>query len=342
MSEADTLPRAIGGVLPYQYPTTVVLVDDNADFLANFRLELDPRLALRAFDSPVRALEHIHRADRPLPLAERCVSHHRDAVGLSPADQWIRLDVGSLAREVENPDRFAEVSVVVVDYDMPGMDGIEFCRRLRSPHLKRILLTGVGDERVAVNAFNAGVIDQFISKGQRGAAASVCAAIEALQARYFGDGGRLVRESLALEAPGCLSDPAFADYFHRLRGEGDYVEYYFMDEPTGFLLVDNQGRMERLLVYTDADLRAQWEIAHDQEAPEALLRALSGGAHVPNFWRTGGYYRPECREDWEQYLVPAQVLEGEQCYYVARVEPAAGAPVASYADYLAWLDRSQA
>ena len=153
MSAAATL-------FPYHFPTTVVLVDDNPRFLESLVLELPEQPATLTFTAAEEALAVVNAPPRTPPLYRRLFSHHR-ARPRDPADaQLIHLDLSLIEREISNPDRFRAVSVVVVDYDMPGLDGLEFCRRIEDPHVRKILFTGVADEKVAVAAFNDGLIDR--------------------------------------------------------------------------------------------------------------------------------------------------------------------------------------
>ncbi|MCB9851400.1 MAG: response regulator [Phycisphaerales bacterium] len=57
-------------------------------------------------------------------------------------------------------------SVIITDMRMPGMDGIEFLRAVRSHHpdTVRIMLTGTGDQATAVQAVNEGNVFRFLNK----------------------------------------------------------------------------------------------------------------------------------------------------------------------------------
>ena len=59
-----------------------------------------------------------------------------------------------------------DYEVIVSDYQMPGMNGIEFLKRLRSQlgHIPFILFTGRGREEVAIEALNCGA-DFYLQKG---------------------------------------------------------------------------------------------------------------------------------------------------------------------------------
>jgi response regulator RpfG family c-di-GMP phosphodiesterase len=60
----------------------------------------------------------------------------------------------------------SSVDLVVTDFRMPGMDGLEFLQRakLLAPRVPRFLLTAYPDLSVAVRAINEAGIEQFLTK----------------------------------------------------------------------------------------------------------------------------------------------------------------------------------
>src|SRR5262245_51674395 len=67
---------------------------------------------------------------------------------------------------LEAIDRNGPYAVVVSDMRMPGMDGIEFLRRVkdRMPDAVRMMLTGNSDLGTAMQAVNEGRIFRFMTK----------------------------------------------------------------------------------------------------------------------------------------------------------------------------------
>lgn len=58
------------------------------------------------------------------------------------------------------------VDVVVADFMMPDMDGVQFLREVRSrwPHISRILLTGYADVENAIRAINEAGLYYYLQK----------------------------------------------------------------------------------------------------------------------------------------------------------------------------------
>lgn len=330
-------------VFPYYHPTTVVFVDDNIDFLSNLSLQLEADLAYRLFESPRKALRHLNNAASAEPLSKRFFSSLSEWDDASSPDPLIRLDMTAIEREMHNTSRFGETSVVLVDYAMPDMDGLSFCRQITNPYVKKILFTGVADETVAVSAFNDGLIDRFVLKSERDVYEQINHAISELQRSYIRDCCLPISHVLSLRSPGFLKDEAFTRLFQQLRREHRFVEYYMTVEPSGFLLLDADAAMSRLVVLTEEELHAHYQIAQDQGAPAELLAALERGDTVPYFGHLpDSYYRPEFTH-WRECLYPAGVVHGRETYYWALVPDVAlngdhKNRRASYNAYLDWLD----
>jgi len=79
-----------------------------------------------------------------------------------------RIDVETAVSADEGLDRLdGSVDCVISDYEMPGIDGIEFLQSVREeyPDLPFILFTGKGSEAVASEAISAGITDYLQKSG---------------------------------------------------------------------------------------------------------------------------------------------------------------------------------
>ncbi len=201
---------------PFYFPTTVFFVDDSIDFLANLSLQLDPNLSFQLYDSPSNALAVLNSDSNPTTPIERFFSRYHHTNDLPLTHHVIDLNLDKVHREVYNEPRFEQVSVVVVDFDMPSIDGLEFCRRIKNSAIKKILLTGKADEKVAVQAFNEGIIDRFILKQNEDVIHTLNQAIVDLQQAYFRQTERMLTDALAIGKHAFLRDPLFSDKFKEI------------------------------------------------------------------------------------------------------------------------------
>lgn len=301
------------------FPSTVLFVDDSRDFLLNFVLQLDESLAYRIFDSPFDALDCIHKKRCELDLlSQRCLSEYTEAKNCPLTNHTINLDLAAIHAEVYNPRRFSEVSVIMVDYAMPGMNGLEFCRRIENANVKKILLTRQADEKLAINAFNEGLIHRYIQKGDSNVAELITKSIYDLQLQYFQAMSDMVVRMLSVTSPSCLHDRKFAEFFHQLRHEKGVVEHYLADNSGSFLLLDDDANVSFLLVKNEADLRLHYDLALDNGASEDVLDQLSGGEKIPCFWQANR--QPPEWNDWSTCLVPAHRFVSDETYFYAYVQ----------------------
>lgn len=327
------------------FPSTALFIDDSQDFLLNFVLQLDEKVAYRIFDSPFLALDYIKKKRSELDfLSQRCISEYTEAKNCPIANHTVNLDLAAIHAEMYNPRRFSEVSVVVVDYAMPGMDGLEFCRQLEQTNIKKILLTGQADEALAIEAFNEGLIDRYVKKSDPQATALITKNIYELQQQYFQAMSEMIIRMLAVSYPSCLEDKAFADFFHKLIADNNICEFYLADHSGSFVLLDEDATVSYLMVKTQADLRASYDMALDSQASEAVLDSIESGTKIPTFWKTGTI--PPSQEQWEDSLVDCRSFGDKIKYYYAQISDQNlfkinAALVLSYHHYLEELDAEE-
>ena len=315
------------GIPAYYHPTTIVFVDDSSDFLINFSLQLQDKLAIKLFTAPQPALAFIATSNTTSSFLKDGFALAQENNGNPMTNYTVTFNVSTIQKEVCNPQRFAQTSVVVVDYDMPGMTGIEFCRKLVDQPIKKILLTGKGDEKLAVDAFNEGVIDHFIQKNNRDVVKLVDHNILKLQYRYFEQLTNDVRTMLTPESAPVISDPIFQDFFTKLRNENNIIEYYMIELPGSFLMLDADGNVSLLVVKCYEDLSIYYEFAQDNGAPKAMLDEVRSGNKIPFAWDADDYFRVHTAEDWNHQLFPAEELEGKQVYYYSFIKNPPAPPV---------------
>ncbi len=334
---------AFSGIPVYYYPTTTVFVDDSRAFLTNFSLQLRADLAFKLLHTSKEALNHISNAHNSNYVSERSVDTSQESSGNPITNHTITLNLSSIQQEIYNSNRFSEIGVVIVDYNMPVIDGLEFCRKLDDNPIKKILLTGKGDEKVAVTAFNEGIIDSYIRKNEPQVIDHVNEKILQLQTKYFQTITEKMSSIITRESSSFISDPLFCEFFHDVCKNHNIVEYYLLELTGSFLMLDADANPSILVVKCYTDLNVHYEFAKDNEAPKAVLQAIRNGEKIPFAWQADDYFSSLKTEDWEKQLFPAKTMEGQETYYYCFIKNPQDSPldksrIYSYNQYLAKLE----
>ena len=239
-----------------------------------------------------------------------------------PDDHLLKINFKDIVKELMDAKRFREVSVVVVDYDMPGMDGIEFCKGLKNPYIQKILATGAADESLAVSAFNAKHIDAFVAKHEMDFLGSLGSKIHKLQSLYFQKVTYPVYLSLKLKTKAALllDDPVFVAFFNDLLVQHKIEEYYQLEASGTFLLFDQAGQHHVLFVYNEDKIDAdKLEIANDVESElhPKLREAIMTEKKMLCYYDLLSYTLPLLSE-WHKYALDVSKLKGRfGSYYYA-------------------------
>jgi CheY-like chemotaxis protein len=322
-------------IMPFAFPTTVMLVDDHAEFLQSLQFGLDPSFHCAIFESPRMALQSLQSRTNAVALQQWMFKSREQESDSKPL---MSMDLKGVQRLIYDMNRFAEPAVIVVDYSMPEMDGLEFCEQVNNPLIGKILLTGKADERIAVKAFNGGLIDRFVRKSDAGALETLNSDILSLRQRFFARASQQVRDALELNQTTFLRDPAFIELFAGLKYKFSIIEHYFCCAPTGVLMVNARGKAWFLLVQSEDDVRSLHEQAEDFGADLALCTAIRGREQLAWFFDSDGQFDPSMGQDFKRYLFPANELAPGSQYSYAVIESPAPFAMQHAQSYARWLD----
>ncbi len=295
------------------YPTTVNWVDDDILFLKTISQAVKSERPCQTYLTPKECLLRLQYqtpALASLPLFKSYVDH--DEYGTShhiPVD----ADLLALSSLRNNPERFNDVSVVVVDYHMPGMTGIELCRELQGQPVKKILLTGAADQQLAIEAFNEKIIDCFLRKDNPNLVCELQSFVRSLSQQYFRDLTQSLLVHLEVENKLPITDPVYIEFFHGWCTANKIIEYYLIDKNGSFLATDDAGKIHYLIVHTDKTLDAFTESHHDDEVSD-FLESVVKRQKIPFFGVAKEAWKFDVN-NWPEHFYSPLVIEGKERYY---------------------------
>lgn len=302
------------------YPTTTVFVDDNKPFLENIQLNIGHRTPCVLYSDSTQALKAIQKAiqkNNDLRSVVDIDTESSDYARMS-SKLPIRYNISNIFKHIYNNARFSEVSVIVVDFEMPNLNGEELCKLLRknNPLTKIIMLSGEADDVIAVRLFNEGLIDQFIYKGRPGWDNTLINSIKEMQKRYFEDLTTPIIKVLAYDQDSSLGDPAFIDLVNQIYSELSASSYYLFELSGSFLFFDDLGTPTWLIVKTLDELK---ETADEIDAPKSLIKAMKKGEVVPYFSKFEDCFDNQ-KQDLEKHFYKAKILKGKKDYCYALIK----------------------
>lgn len=300
----------------YQHPALTVLIDDSRSFLDSLEFRLNTRMACKSFHDASVAIDWLHdvyksSGQRKSKLMRVYFNDESDSLGKCTTS----VDSGQIIQAVLDRQRFEMPAVLVIDYAMPQMNGVEFCRAIQNLPCKKILLTGYADEKIAIDAFNQNLIDCFFKKNDHDVLDNMEAEIIRLQNDFFVAHSATLTDLLSRHCYEFLSDPAVGELVKQLSNQYGFVEYYLFANPSSILFFDAGGKTQLMVIETRTGLISHLDIAQDQGAPPELLTALQESRLLPFFSDTDGVYRDTLGQNWMTYCVPPKICHGKQDYY---------------------------
>ncbi|MGE3919780.1 MAG: response regulator [Gammaproteobacteria bacterium] len=298
------------------FPSTVMIVENAHHSINEITKLLEKNIFYKVFNTTTDALEVVHNGHQLDQFNTQNILEDNEH---SKSNYVFNLDLSGLHTEVYNPQRFNEASVIVVDFDLPHMNGLEFCRRMENSLIKRVLLTSHSNEDLVIQAFNDGIIDAYIQKNDVNLAKELGGTIKRLQLSYFQKMSNIVVRMLSVTSPSILDESDFFDLFYTIVTTNNIIEYYIMENSGSFLLLDADANPSYLIVKSQQDMQLHYELAICNQAPESVLNEFLSGEKIPCFWQKDNFSTVDW-DDWSMFLTPAQKLIGKNTYFYAYVK----------------------
>lgn len=248
-----------------EFPTTHVLIDDNINYLRGLStiLPLDNRI-YRYFTDPNKALNWIKDKIKNNHKYKNFKCHSEEEINHKILD----IDINNFHQAIYSEDRFHTISTIIVDFDMPGMSGLELCKSIEDSNIQKILLTGFLGDREARQALNKGWIDMFLPKGED-SSQKISELILDANNNYFEKSNNLIDE--IFKAAGeeiVLKSPILRRFFTEAN------EYYLLDPKGDYLLIDANGSTLGFSVQNEERIRENIELAKELGVSKDITRQL--------------------------------------------------------------------
>lgn len=305
-------------MFPYFHPTSLLLVDDDPSFLDSLKFYFEDQFPSIAFQRPSEALSYLRGLDPKTWISEHHMAPAKGAIDpfdFEPGDRVIQLRASQLVNVFADRNRFAKPTVAIVDYAMPAMTGIEFLTQTKDLPIRRLLLTGKADEKTAIQAFNAGVIDAFVMKHEPDLPQTLGQRLLGLQKQYFNTATAMLRHAMSMEETEFIDDPAFDAAFAAIATQHGIIEYCVLTQPPGILGLQAGGSPVFVYVVLDDQIRAAREIANLENAPADLRTLLVRDDVLSLFPTRNGFYSERLADDWRSYVWPGNYVAGRRRWW---------------------------
>ncbi|MBN2689694.1 MAG: response regulator [Gammaproteobacteria bacterium] len=301
------------------HPTEVVVVDDDQVFLQSLKHVLDSSKTNYVFFLNANdAIHYLLDKYEPDPFINRCI---KTTYSESLSEFHTKVSIEQIHKEVYNKKRFNEISVVIADYKMPGIDGLEFLAKLSSLPIKTLMLTDAVNENIAIEAFNKELINKFVRKNEENLAGVLNNAIYELQKDYFFQFSHKLLESL-IAANGysnvSMTDYLFTCFFWELCQKHNIYEYYLVDDFGSYLLIDKKGQISWFSLANNTRIAAYYSLAKQHKAPKHIINDISKRLKIPCFGNITKKQRLKVK-NLEQYLQPCKNYSAREIYYYAMI-----------------------
>jgi CheY-like chemotaxis protein len=305
------------------FPTSILLLDDNKDFVDSLAGYYSSRkdIKFKGFTEIPKIKKYLKSSlslKELLPAVKFNQSQYEHQV------IEVSISIKEVYKLLESKNDNNIVSCIIVDLNMPEMDGLTFLRSLNTDsNAIKILLTGEADNGVAIKAFNEGLIDYYVSKGDVDFLSKLSNCIISGQEKYFIKCSKLIYDVLKLNSQNntILGKPEFKKVFQDILNKHKITEYYLIEEIGSYILKDSTGNNYYFFVSTLAHLNALCDLIDDDSYQyNQMIKDVRRGEKILCYFDDEKIEIPPVK-DWPKYTSPANKLRCNDTVYLYNFGP---------------------
>lgn len=291
-----------------KFPTTVMFIDDDQALLDNLAFYFKNKCSVITFTKPKEALLYLQKQKTLEGKLKKICFKKISSAELDMGEEaaLIQCDYLALPSLLYDPQRFSTIAAVLVDYDMPKMNGLEFCCQIEDRPIRKIMLTGKADTKLAVKAFNQKLIDQFILKdANEKIEADIDDALTKEKNIYFKNLSSLFPNN---DFKNSKTTKAFLKILEKFETDHKLVEWYQFDQQGSRVGLNADGVAYWLIVRAQEDIEKNLAFAEDNNAPKAVVQALKKQAHL--LFLFSPQEKHLSAREWDKYIFPITGIIG--------------------------------
>lgn len=299
-------------VMPVCYhPTTVMMVDDDAEFSKTLALYMTDRLSFVSFSSTDSAIDYVKNTFHHSMFTNRCLSH---------TAQKHQLDFLAIRNEVYNVNRFKEILISIVDYDMPNKNGLELINTMEFPpevlFNAYIMLSGSITSALDPRIAGQNIANSFISKASPDFADKLMLMVNEKCESIFQWYSYMPARMLAAdptEMTSFLSDKNCVQLLDDYVRDNNVCEMYLFDKQGSYLFLDKDANLSWMFVRNELGVENTIRLADKYHAPQFVIDALKGREVILSLYEKEDFERIKTI-NWDNYILPATTFKSSNQY----------------------------
>lgn len=226
------------------HPTSVMIIDDSINFLkATIAMLADEYMSIIPYDSPNNALNFIENVYNTNQINLKEYIYNYDNYCIFAGYKMIYSKL-----------RFSLISSIFTDYEMPGITGLDFLKKIKEKDIFKVMLTGIVTDTMAQSILEKNFIQYFIRKNNFNFQNEIVHAMELGSIKFENIFYTSVNSILKNINNVDFNLPAkLCEFVNKIIKKKNIIEYYIIDDNGSFLFIDKDDNVSSIFVYNKND-----------------------------------------------------------------------------------------